>query len=186
MELPDRGAVFSSPAIGRDGTIYIGSCDGYLYAFGTPTTSPPPNPYLDDTDPPVIICPGDKVVSTTNSQIEVFYEAKVIDATDPAPQLTYSYEPGSQFPLGTTEVEVTAIDSSGNFSTCTFKVIVVKDDSGPSDNYPPGSDSSNNDPSSNDPSLRGPFNSENGCFINSLHISTIFNKFLYSRRPQTK
>ena len=32
------GSVRSSPAIGSDGTIYVGSLDGYLYAFGEGST----------------------------------------------------------------------------------------------------------------------------------------------------
>ncbi len=30
-----KGAIFSSPAVGKDGTVYIGDMDGYLYAVKT-------------------------------------------------------------------------------------------------------------------------------------------------------
>jgi hypothetical protein len=32
--LATGGAIESSPAIGANGTVYIGSCDGYPYALG--------------------------------------------------------------------------------------------------------------------------------------------------------
>ena len=32
-KLPTGGMVFSSPAIGPDGTVYVGSCDSCLYAI---------------------------------------------------------------------------------------------------------------------------------------------------------
>jgi outer membrane protein assembly factor BamB len=33
MALLDGGAVYSSPAVGSDGTVYVGSQDYYLYAI---------------------------------------------------------------------------------------------------------------------------------------------------------
>src|SRR5690606_7444886 len=39
--------------------------------------------------------------------------------------VTYSHQPGSIFPAGTTEITVTASDEAGNESICTFNVIVT-------------------------------------------------------------
>ena len=77
-----------------------------------------------DNIPPAIYCPQDIHVYTTDQTIAVSYEATVTDNIDIEPSLDYFPESGSDFPIGTTEVSVTAIDSSGNLSTCTFHVIV--------------------------------------------------------------
>jgi hypothetical protein len=45
-----------------------------------------------------------------------------------AKQITYSHQPGSEFPLGTTEVTVTATDPSGNYTRCSFTVTVVDEE----------------------------------------------------------
>jgi hypothetical protein len=44
---------------------------------------------------------------------------------------TYDYPSGTCFPIGTTEVTLTATDAAGNSSTCTFNVTVVNQEEAP-------------------------------------------------------
>src|SRR5690606_37966077 len=80
-----------------------------------------------DNMAPQITCPEDITVSTDAETCGaiVDFEAVVTENCDYT--LVYSHEPGSEFPVGTTEVTVTATDASGNASNCTFNVTVVDD-----------------------------------------------------------
>ena len=79
-----------------------------------------------DPDPPVILCSEDIIAEPTGpGGAVVTYAVTAVDETDPAPTLVCTPEPGSIFPPGTTMVTVTATDTSGNFSTCTFGVTVA-------------------------------------------------------------
>ncbi|MEW6379983.1 MAG: HYR domain-containing protein [bacterium] len=80
--------------------------------------------------PPAITCPSDMTVSATGSKTRVYYSAPVPDTSGPMPLIAYDPEPGSEFPLGTTPVTVTATDSAGKSSTCSFTV-QVKDTEAP-------------------------------------------------------
>lgn len=88
---------------------------------------------LEDTLPPSLTCPkAVSVRSTTSTGTPVTYpEAKVVDAVDPHPTVTYSRPSGSIFPIGTTTVVVTATDAAGHSATCTFTVSVSLDDHTP-------------------------------------------------------
>jgi len=79
---------------------------------------------IEDTEPPVIICPDDRIVSSTGNLTEVIYTTTVTDKVDPNPLVNYNPESGSLFPIGTSEVTITATDFSGNSATCAFKVTV--------------------------------------------------------------
>ena len=50
------------------------------------------------------------------------FTATATDNCDPSPVLSYSIAPGSGLPVGTTPITCTAIDSSGNQSSCTFTI----------------------------------------------------------------
>jgi VCBS repeat-containing protein len=83
---------------------------------------------LIDTTPPVAHCPGNISVpaSTTDnghSGAIVSYEATATDNCNAF--VSYSIEPGSFFPVGTTTVTVTATDNAGNTDVCTFDVTVT-------------------------------------------------------------
>jgi VCBS repeat-containing protein len=83
---------------------------------------------LIDTTAPVVHCPGNITVpaSTTDnghSGAIVTYEATAEDNC--MVNVTYSIEPGSFFPVGTTTVTVTATDGAGNTDVCTFDVTVT-------------------------------------------------------------
>ncbi|MGA1844836.1 MAG: PQQ-binding-like beta-propeller repeat protein [bacterium] len=115
------GAIRTRPAIGSDGTVYVGSNDGRLYAFGI----------AEDHDPPEIIC-RDVTVSVAGSGTRVNYISEISDDFDPEPDVIYDPDPNFVFPIGTTQVNVTATDFAGNASTCSFWVTVEEEPAGPS------------------------------------------------------
>ncbi len=94
---------------------------------------------VQDLEKPAITCPGDITTSTgdgicTNT---VVFDDPIISATDNC-SLDSAYQSdltglvsGSSFPTGTTTLSFTAVDASGNDSTCTFNII-VEDDNPPS------------------------------------------------------
>ncbi|HMD00827.1 MAG TPA: HYR domain-containing protein, partial [Ferruginibacter sp.] len=87
---------------------------------------------VNDNTAPAITCPG---TITQNSDTGVCgaivnFAATATDNCAGAVTISYSTNPGSFFPVGTTPVTVTATDICGNSSTCTFNVTVV-------DNQPP-------------------------------------------------
>ncbi|MEM7104576.1 MAG: HYR domain-containing protein [Bacteroidota bacterium] len=80
---------------------------------------------LTDTTPPVVSCPGN---ITTNSDqgtcgAVVPFGASASDNCG-TPTLSYSQNPGTLFPVGSTTVTVTATDNCNNTSTCTFDITV--------------------------------------------------------------
>jgi len=83
------------------------------------------NVTVDDTETPVVSCPGNMVVNADIGLCTavVTYSAT---ATDNCAGTTISYNPlsGSTFPPGITTVEVIASDVAGNADTCYFNVTV--------------------------------------------------------------
>ena len=77
-----------------------------------------------------LICPSNIVVTTCGNCASAAYAATVIDpcctSTNGTPAVTVSYSPpsGTCFPLGVSTVQVTAADTCGNISTCSFTVTV--------------------------------------------------------------
>lgn len=81
-----------------------------------------------DIEPPTLICP-DMIVSATGEFTPVIFDDVVAtDNIDPHPKIICKPKSGSTFPMGTTEVKVTAMDSSGNSETCAFKVTVIAEE----------------------------------------------------------
>ncbi|MGB2803376.1 MAG: HYR domain-containing protein, partial [Candidatus Zixiibacteriota bacterium] len=80
---------------------------------------------VDDTEPPVALCPDDITLDNEPGQCGAVASFS-IDATDDCPGVSVSSNPisGSFFPVGTTPVEVIATDASGNGDTCYFDVTV--------------------------------------------------------------
>ncbi len=79
---------------------------------------------------PVIVCPSNITVNNAAGQCGANVNFAVTEATAiPASVITYSHEPGSFFPIGTTTVTATATNAVGT-RTCSFTVTVV-------DNIPP-------------------------------------------------
>lgn len=79
-----------------------------------------------DATPPEITCPSDivKTVSSAGKKVAVNYAATVTDESDLHPTITYDPPSGSGFGVGRTIVTVTAMDSAGNMSECSFTVSI--------------------------------------------------------------
>jgi hypothetical protein len=82
---------------------------------------------VNDTEPPMIVCPANVVVNNDAGQCEavVNYPVPVVsDICDASPVVVCNPPSGSFFPIGTTTVTCTATDASGNGNSCTFEVTV--------------------------------------------------------------
>jgi len=82
---------------------------------------------VPDVTPPSITCPGNISVNNDagNCSAVVSFSATATDNCTSSPTVTYSHNPGSAFPVGTTTVTATATDGSNNSASCTFDVIVT-------------------------------------------------------------
>ncbi|NOS71501.1 MAG: HYR domain-containing protein, partial [Verrucomicrobia bacterium] len=82
---------------------------------------------VTDTTPPEIFGATDRVFEAPGPQGVVIpdYGVTVSDSADPLVQLSVTPPPGSLFPPGTTLVQCTATDASGNTSTAEFMVTVT-------------------------------------------------------------
>jgi hypothetical protein len=80
---------------------------------------------VNDVQNPVIVCPANITVSNDpgNCSAVVAYS---VTASDNCPGVTLSVVPpsGSVFPVGSTTVNCTATDASGNMASCSFTVTV--------------------------------------------------------------
>ncbi|XP_072051832.1 uncharacterized protein [Amphiura filiformis] len=81
-----------------------------------------------DTEPPMVNgCPGQVRDSTTGGVFQTpvsWTEPFAVDNSGVTPTVTQSHQPGSLFPVGTTQVTYTFRDGAGNEATCVFDVIV--------------------------------------------------------------
>lgn len=84
------------------------------------------NVKVQDTTPPVPVCPASADVEATSAEgtVVTFPEPLAIDAVTREPTLSVSHASGSLFPQGNTTVTVTATDERGNESQCTFTLHV--------------------------------------------------------------
>jgi gliding motility-associated-like protein len=82
-----------------------------------------------DVTPPVLICPIDIEVGNDIGECGAIVEYALPTATDNCAVLSVflsgGIASGEAFPIGDTAIEVTAEDTSGNFTTCTFVVQVI-------------------------------------------------------------
>ncbi len=82
--------------------------------------------YVVDTTPPVIVCPANMTLSTTNSAgVIVNFSVTATDLCSGSLPVVSAPAPGSVFAIGTTTVNSTAVDASGNVATCSFTITVV-------------------------------------------------------------
>ncbi len=78
-----------------------------------------------DTTPPTLTLPDDiTAVATSADGAVVEYVVSAVDETDADPSVSCSPESGSSFQIGTSPVDCTAVDSSGNVATGSFNVTV--------------------------------------------------------------
>ncbi|MBI3851275.1 MAG: HYR domain-containing protein [Verrucomicrobia bacterium] len=82
---------------------------------------------VNDTERPAITCPANLVVSTDPGQCSAVVNYPLPAASDHCPGVTVVSTPpsGSVFQKGTTLVNCTATDASGNSASCSFTVTVV-------------------------------------------------------------
>ena len=90
---------------------------------------------LNDAVKPVLSnCPTNQALSTTDTCKITTWTAPTATDNCSIPTITLASAPkaglisGSCFPIGTTTLTYTATDAKGNFSTCSFNVIVTKVD----------------------------------------------------------
>ena len=79
-----------------------------------------------DTTAPTISCPASVTLCTSSNSARATFTATATDSCDAAPMVTCTPASGSDFPLGTTTVTCTAVDSGNNTNTCAFTVTVFK------------------------------------------------------------
>ncbi|WP_224369643.1 ELWxxDGT repeat protein [Hyalangium versicolor] len=91
-----------------------------------------------DTTKPTIICPDVSVAEATSASgaLVTYPLATASDAVSGSLQLAYSQASGTLFPLGTTDITVTAKDGAGNSTTCHF-TLAVQDTTPPAVTCPP-------------------------------------------------
>jgi uncharacterized protein (TIGR03382 family) len=79
-----------------------------------------------DTTAPEVGCPGPltaEAQGATGATV-IFSVPAPRDTVTPSPTVTASHAPGSRFPLGTTQVVLSAADEAGNSASCSFTVTV--------------------------------------------------------------
>jgi hypothetical protein len=122
--LSDTASVLCSHDDGGSPRLYAGgsfmmafdSGDSFLASWGC------------DTVPPVLVCPplASAIDRMPDGPGEVVtFTVTATDDVDPSPAVVCVPASGSTFPLGTTMVNCTATDASGNQSTCQFPVTVT-------------------------------------------------------------
>ncbi len=84
---------------------------------------------VTDQTAPVLSCPTDIEVflplnSPDTSMVVNYPAATATDNCSSSPAISYDHPSGSVFPVGTTEVTVTATDAAGNSSECKFNITV--------------------------------------------------------------
>lgn len=79
---------------------------------------------VTDAQPPVITCPANITLSNEPGQCGAVATYSVTATDNCSSTVTVSPVSGSFFPVGTTTVNATATDGSGNTSTCSFTVTV--------------------------------------------------------------
>jgi len=90
-----------------------------------------------DREPPQLTCPAGQVAEAPSGQgASVTYPPASVSDLDPAPVVHYSHASGDRFPLGDTQVRVTATDWRGNSADCVF-VVQVRDTRAPELTCPP-------------------------------------------------
>jgi HYR domain-containing protein len=110
--------------------VYLGQLSSLMLSWradlntarGSAFLSEPPV-FQPDVTAPAITCPGDTVIEcVTEDSLAVNYVVTAFDDCSPSAALTCVPPSGSKFPIGTTTVTCTAVDTVGNTSTCSFNV----------------------------------------------------------------
>ncbi|XP_070538565.1 uncharacterized protein [Ptychodera flava] len=84
--------------------------------------------HIDLVSPKFDGCPQEitKVIRDEDTETNVTWQVPTVSDNSDNVTVQNNYAPGSVFPIGTTEVKYTAIDSANNTDTCQFRVKVIK------------------------------------------------------------
>ena len=84
------------------------------------------NVTINDTEPPVITCPGNITMNNDPGECGAIVSFSVTATDNCSANVSIDVQPasGSFFPVGVTTVTATATDDAGNTSTCSFTVTV--------------------------------------------------------------
>ncbi|MDQ1557076.1 MAG: hypothetical protein QOD32_136, partial [Pyrinomonadaceae bacterium] len=100
----------------------------YTATDGTNTSTKTRTVNVVDRIAPVISCPANIVVNlpanSTAISMPVNFNVTATDSCSTAVNVVTSHASGASFPVGTTTVNATATDPSGNTSSCSFTVTV--------------------------------------------------------------
>lgn len=138
--------VFNSPFVTDNCSIAgitqtAGPASGSLFPVGTTTitftaadssgniSTTSFNVIVVDAESPVITCPSTITVNADSGMCSAVVNYSAPTATDncnvASNTMTSGMASGSTFPVGTTTITYTAMDSSGNSTTCSFDVVVI-------------------------------------------------------------
>lgn len=85
---------------------------------------------IQDTTPPNIAAFQPTEGVRDESGVQVFYEVSAMDLVDGAVQVSCNYPSGYKFPIGTTVLTCTSVDSHGNQSSRSLQITVTATQSG--------------------------------------------------------
>src|SRR5262249_39699854 len=80
-----------------------------------------------DREPPTLSCPSDMTAMADFGKCTaaVAYPNPTVSDNAPGVRVEFSPPAGTQLPIGTNRIDVTAIDASGNKTSCSFNVTVT-------------------------------------------------------------
>ena len=126
VPLTDTNANGTNYPITRAQFANAGAYDVVITNGSGGTTSQVATLQVQATNTPTIYAPSNVVATCTSpAGAVVTFAVRVIDRYAPSPSLTVVPPSGSQFPMGTTQVTCTAVDSLGNSNTVFFTVQVM-------------------------------------------------------------
>lgn len=108
----------------------IGTTTLYVFASNEVTLANGPHAFtvtVKDLTPPAITCPANITAQSTEGNCSAIVTFTVTATDSNCPNVSIVTDPlsGSVFPVGTTQVNTTATDASGNQSRCSFSVTVI-------------------------------------------------------------
>lgn len=130
-------SVTATNACEPNATVYCTPASGNLFPLGTNTVDCEAfyvvtntasfTVIVRDTTPPILTCPEDIILTAVPGQcgaLVTFIAPSATDTVDPTPVVTCPLLPGTELPVGRTNILCTATDASGNTSSSTFTVSV--------------------------------------------------------------
>ena len=127
---PSSGTLWVSPDVGCAFAFTNNVCSiGFAYNIDTSgnLASAPQTVTVNDNQNPVVHCPTDITVYTTNAAGIAVTFSPTADDNCGVQSLVANPASGSNFPIGDTAVTVTATDIHGNTNQCSFTVTVILD-----------------------------------------------------------